>query len=199
MSCGGKDHHGILTCAHAVEPPSSAKVLIKQQTDREGTRYEDQASEPTKTNFRYFAQKDIEVTKDLVQTRILFLQERIRELTHVDTMLTMMGDKPGTKDRIESLILELAEFESMLPTLERMPITIGRVLISSGKAISATKSSLDWAFVEVDARSKQIFDNPNKNLLPSSTSSGIYGKNASSYDKGLQNYFAMGERNQVHD
>lgn len=199
LSCGGKDHHGILTCAHAVEPPSSAKVLIKQQTDREGTRYEDQASEPTKPNFRYFAQKDMEVTKDLVQTRILFLRERIGELTHADTMLTMMGDKPGTKDRIESLILELAEFESMLPTLERMPIAIGRVLISSGKAISATKSSLDWAFVEVNARNKHIFDNPNKNLLPSSTSSGIYGKNASSYDKGLQNYFAMGERNQVHD
>lgn len=61
LSCGG-------TCAHAVEPPSSARVLIKHQADREGTRYEDQASEPNKTNVRYFAQKDTEVTKDLVQT-----------------------------------------------------------------------------------------------------------------------------------
>lgn len=118
---------------------------------------------------------------------------------HTETMRTMMGDKSRTKNRIESLILELAEFESMLPTLERMPIAISRVLISSGKAISATKSSLDWAFVEMDASSKQTFDNPDKDFHPSSTSSGIYGKNASSYDKKLENYFAMGGRNQVHD
>lgn len=192
LSCGGKEHHGILTCAHVVGP-------IKQQADKEGTRYEHQASEPTKTNVQYFAQKDIEVTIDLVQTRILFLRERIGKLTLSETMRTMMDDEPRTKDRIEFLKLELAEFESMLPTLERMPISIGRVLISSGKAISATKSSLDWAFVEVDARSKQIFDNPDKNLLPLPISSGIYGKNASSYDKDLENYFAMGGRNQVHD
>ncbi len=199
LSCGGKDHRGILTCAHVVEPPSSARVSIKQKADREGTRYEDKASEPTKTKVRYFAQKDIEVTKDLVQTRTSFLRERIGELTHSETMrTTMMGDEPRAKDRIEILKLELAEFESMLPTLERMPISIGRVLISSGKAISATKSSLDWAFVEVDSKSKEIFDNPDKNLLPLPKSSGIYGKNASSYDKGLENYLAIGGRNQVH-
>ncbi len=192
LSCGGKEHRGILTCAHVVEPPSSAGVLIKRQADREGTRYRDQASELTKTNVRYFAQKDIDATTDSVQSRILFLRKSIEEFTNLETMRTMMGDEPktGTRNRINFQKRELAEFESMLPTLERMPIAIGRVLISSGKAISTANSALDWAFVEVDARSKEIFDNPDRNLLPSPTSAGIYQKNASNYGN-LVNYFVM--------
>ena len=181
-----------------MEPPSSAGVLIKSQADREGTRYRDPASELTKSNVQYFAQKDIDVTTDSVQSRIRYLRESIEELTNLESMRAMMGDEPktGTWNRINFHKTKLAEFESMLPTLERMPIAIGRVLISSGKAISITNSALDWAFVEIDARSKEIFDNPDRNLLPLPTSAGVYRRNATDYGK-LNNYFAMDEGNKI--
>ena len=68
-----------------------------------------------------------------------------------------------------------------------MPIQIGRVLISSGKAISATNSSLDWAFVEIDVRNNQVFDNPDRNFLPLAESISITN-HAKSYNTNLKNY-----------
>ena len=43
-----------------------------------------------------------------------------------------------------------------------MPIKIGRVFISSGRAITATKQTLDWAFVDVDATVKTTYDNEDR-------------------------------------
>lgn len=71
-----------------------------------------------------------------------------------------------------------------------MPIKIGQVLISSVIAITATKQSLDYALVEVDASDTTTYDNEDRNKLPFATSPGLYRKNASSYGHDLPEYYA---------
>ncbi len=105
-----------------------------------------------------------------------------------------MGSQPkrGQVERKEVLQRHKTQFTSILPVLATMPITIGRVLISSGRAITATKQSLDWAFVEVDASDKTTYDNGDRNKLPFANSPGLYRKNASSYGRDVPEYYVRG-------
>lgn len=153
------EHRGILTTAQVVEPPSTTAASVKQQANREGIPYKDEDSKLTITNVQYPAQKDIEATRQGNDTQIM---NNLKGLRNLEAMGKETGYEPNCED-IEMAKLKLAKLGSLVPILERMPIHIGRVLISSGKAISATNNSLDWVFVELD---DQIFDSPGRNLLP---------------------------------
>ncbi|MCJ1347409.1 hypothetical protein MMC31_005634 [Peltigera leucophlebia] len=189
LSCGSMKHRGILTNAHVVEPPSSVKSYTRTQADREGTRYQDPATELTKTNVQYFAQKDIEATISSVQAKMSSDQEEIRKITESAEMRTMLGyePKPTVTENINKLILRRERLGFLLPILGDMPFQIGRVLISSGKAVSAAKNALDWAFVEVNEAGNDFFDNPDRNLLPLASSISA-SNHAESYQKDTENY-----------
>lgn len=69
----------------------------------------------------------------------------------------------------------------------------------SSRAITATKQSLDWAFVEVEAADETTYDNEDRNKLPLATSPGLYRKNASSYGHDLPEYYADETDHEIKD
>lgn len=60
--------------------------------------------------------------------------------------------------------------------LQQLPITLGKVLVSSGKAWSVHKRILDWAFVAMDPNpvNKDIWSSQGKNQLPPADAAGLY-------------------------
>lgn len=60
--------------------------------------------------------------------------------------------------------------------LELLPITLGKVLVSSGRAFDASRRIIDWAFVEMPPtpKNKKTWSSSTKNQLPHPDAAGIF-------------------------
>ncbi|MCJ1271059.1 hypothetical protein MMC22_010958 [Lobaria immixta] len=179
LRCGSNMHRGFLTNYHLVAPPKSAPHIVKELATLEGTRYRPgQADDGTKSSVHYFAIKDIQAS-----------------MIHCDKLIS--GHATAQKDA-EAAILQRAEYglepkgalderkaravesqrglELEKEKLQQLPITLGKVLVSSGRAWSVHKRILDWAFVAMDANqvNRDTWSSPGLNQLPRADAGGLY-------------------------
>lgn len=177
----------LMADAHVIKPPSTAEEDVKKKADQEGTRYGKATSEVTKCNVRFFAQKDVEATIEWANRRIAEIGSEIQKLEVSIMMQIDMGSQPtrGQVER-EEFLQRQQDAIHVHPTRTRNDANKNWSI----RAITATKQSLDRAFVEVDASDETTYDNEDRNKLPLATSPGLYRNNASSYGHDLPEYYA---------
>lgn len=131
--------------------------------------------------------EDVDATKEALETEVALDHTAISEATAALERFEMKGEEPPTRqlDRLETHQKQLAQAEEMKTMLDNLPVTIGKVLFSSGNSInSTTKLIIDWAIVETtNSPASQ-----NRNRLPSSRGTSLTGKLASFYGTGEPDY-----------
>ncbi|MCJ1466083.1 hypothetical protein MMC07_004702 [Pseudocyphellaria aurata] len=188
---GSDWHHGFLTNCHVVKPPDSSPQSDKEATDLYGARYgQGVENDPTKTS-SFFAVND-EVSRAECDTIIAACRVN---LDKYEAAILQVGLEP--RPGVESSLAAVKETEKKTKLdqekLQRLPIKLGDVLVSSGRAGSVHKRILDWAFVAMD-------DNPvNRDIWKSSVKNQCLHKEAqgmhkhSPYAYGNHDIYAVGD------
>lgn len=128
LYCQRVKHQSFLTNAHVVQPPSAAEKNARKPADQEETRYEDITSEVTKSNVRFFAEKQVEATVGWANRQIAEIRSETEKLEGSIAMQVDMGLQPKGEliDRRKKVLQRHQDqFQSMLPVLARMPMQIG--------------------------------------------------------------------------
>ncbi|MCJ1463688.1 hypothetical protein MMC07_002297 [Pseudocyphellaria aurata] len=193
LKCGSHWDHGFLTNYHVVKPPDSSPQSVKEAADLYGTQYrQGLENDPTKTSVDFFAVKDVEASRDKCDSIISDCREEL------DTYATaaLRREEVGLEPRpgLEHQIVTVKEKEKRAKLHEekllRLPIKLGNVLVSSGRAWSVHKRILDWAFVAMDDNSvnRDIWKSLVKNQRPHQGARGMYKHLPEDYDIRGRNY-----------
>ena len=171
LECNGKVHSGVLTNHHVVRPIAASQQVV-DALDQHG--YGATASPPTTTIMQYPAADDLRseivrsaAARDFQQEQLHKLQERLERFRWKEQ------DPPETlTDRLndQRRLVERAKRDQQ--RLKHLPITLGQVLYSSGDAISAKSSIIDWAFIEL----QHAATIPQKNRLPDAKNVRIFDR-----------------------
>jgi hypothetical protein len=158
LRIGNNCHHGFLTCHHVVAPLNASK-----EVDCRGFRYIDAAHR--KPEIGYLAPEDVQETEGCLK---VCRQQALDALESIRSrVLAGMRDTPKAKANQEEI---LDSCNQKLARISQMPLSLGRVLLSSGKTVCSRESSnrariLDWAFVEI--REYQAKENTEfRNVMP---------------------------------
>ncbi|MCJ1265692.1 hypothetical protein MMC22_005572 [Lobaria immixta] len=154
LRCGDNLHRGFLTNYHVVEPSGGAVQSVKNLGNNDGKFYRpDVIHDETKTTVHYFALKDVQNSREFIDDAIVPEEKQIQRITGRQVQLQESGF--DLDDRLErrKVISEesMKDAKRKRESLQQMPRTIGRVLISSGQAFNAAQRIVDWAFVEMPA------------------------------------------------
>lgn len=179
LRCGSDTHRGFLTNYHVVAPPESAPQSVKELANLEGTRYRPgQADDATKSSVHYFAIKDIQASvidcdKMIAEHATLQKDAEAAILQRAEYGLEPKGI---LDERIATAVKTQRDLGLEKEKLQQLPITLGKVLVSSGRAWSVHKRILDWAFVAMDANevNRDIWNSPGKNQLPRKDAAGLH-------------------------
>ena len=136
------------------------------------------------TTYQYPASADLKATKDCVENKVIPpLQNAIRTAeTSLESYEMKYEDPPQRLQKVLKMHqkgLEQKERENKMQ--DKLPMTIGNVLYSSGQAISAKKAIVDWAFIEMP-NARTALPRPNK--LPSAERMNLFGGLATRYGSG---------------
>lgn len=116
LECLGNTDHGFLTSSHVVAPAQSQPELARG------------------TDIHYFAAKDVQETRDDIETDIASLTRALVTTTDQDR---------------RALIQErLRVLNSRLSITQSMPLPIGKTIAASDRSLTPNGGTLDWAFVE---------------------------------------------------
>lgn len=164
----GFKHHGFLTNHHVVRPYSSPPHVIH---DINKVGY---GTKSLTTNIQYPAKDDLKATVDGVNAEVETVKTQMMDLELKVQRFGWKGEPvPRTfQSNLDFEQQNLAAQQNLQAQLQALPSTLGKVLFSSGDAISPTTSILDWAFVASP---------PHRNKLPSRDAPGLSNKLASSY------------------
>ena len=164
-------YHGFLTSHHVIAPPESAPQYVKELAGLHGTRYRPgQADDGTQSSVHYFALKDIQASMTHCDDRISQNATAQKDAEAAIVQREEHGLEP--KHTLDQKRAKAVEAQRDLglekEKLQQLPITLGNVLVSSGKAWSVHKRILDWAFVAMDPNpvNKDIWSSQGKNQLP---------------------------------
>lgn len=179
----GTSHQGILTNHHVVKPTSASKedmdLINRHGFGNSGVDFT--------ISCQYPAHDDLKATLEHFESEIPGIVEDIHQLQMTLDRFEMKGEPAPQRQlgRMETYRYLLRKAQERKTVADNLPITIGKVLHSSGEAVSAKGSILDWAIVEnQNAQASQY--HPNK--LPESNSDGLVGKLADFYGTGEPNY-----------
>lgn len=179
LKCGSTTHRGFLTNHHVVAPPKSAPQSVKEQSSLRGTLYRPNIEiDATRTNIQFFANKDIAAS--IVQSNKLTSEanEKIDDKKAEISRREEYGLEPD--ERIDGALARLVEAKRrqglQRAKLDKLPITLGKVLVSSGRGWNASKRIIDWAFVELIPTQENIdiWNSPSKNRLPREDAAGLF-------------------------
>lgn len=143
LNQNGISHRGILTTHHVVKPTFAPRDIMKS-INKYGFGN-------SKMLFQYPAHDDLQATLQIFDSEVIpGIQEEIHEVQASLDRFEMEGQSPPRRqlDRMDSCREELMKAEDIRKVAEILPIPIGKVLYSSGEAVSGKKSILDWAIVE---------------------------------------------------
>lgn len=154
LKCGDNLHRGFLTNYHVVEPSGGAVQSVKDLGNNDGTLYRpDVIHDETKTTVHNFALKDVQNSREFIDDAIVSEEKEIQRITGRQMQLQESGF--DLDDRLErrKVISEesIKDAKRKRESLQQMPRTIGKVLVSSGRAFNAAQRVVDWAFVEMPA------------------------------------------------
>ncbi|KAI9733111.1 MAG: hypothetical protein M1834_003658 [Cirrosporium novae-zelandiae] len=165
LTVGQKVHHGVLTNYHIIEPLENAPAQVKKQAALYGTGYFT-SSDGTATKAIFPSEEDSKELQTIAATNVTQVQKEVTDARELKEMKEVMGDNTTAASNMlahtQRVLKELQELKSITDT---MPITLGKVLLSSGKLIGNNNMFIDWAFVELkrDAGNDWV---GNKNILP---------------------------------
>lgn len=135
----GLDHQGFLTSHHVVRPYSSASHVI-QTVDKLGYG----TSSPN-TAVQYPATDDLAATVRAINRKVVAIQKQITDLEKKAKGFGFKG-QPVPESIQDTLAYQkgnLVDLQSQKSQLEQLPMTLARVLFSSGDCVSASGSILD--------------------------------------------------------
>ena len=182
LHCHGRMHTGFLTNSHVVQPPSSAPDVVQREYNYYGCQYASSINHPTRSTVRYFAEKDVQATRDAVKKSFREVTQTIaRKEQEIQERRSMGMPVNITLTAIEGLKLEKDRLNKMKPALDSMPRTLGKVLCASGKGVTHANRILDWAFVETPASIQSRFDPRRGNFLPQQNAQGLIGNMPQDY------------------
>lgn len=167
----GIKHYGMLTNHHVVKPLSAAQDTI-QDLDRYGYG----STHPHfETLMQYPALEDHQASVAKIEALVSEQKQLVKEIQETLERFEMKGQEPPERQLARLTMTEkgLKELREQKELIDKLPIILGKVLYSSGQAISPQKSILDWAFIEtydVKNFSRQ------SNKLPNANVSGLVGK-----------------------
>lgn len=152
---GGVTYRGFLTNYHVIRPSLSEKYsqAFLDDLDRYGATFDRPLPQPIYVHYLPEMDKD-ETLKDIERVmRATEAQEAL--LLEKAAQQEMVGEvKPGLRQRLESFQPLIRDLLRQKNLVEKMPIILGRVLVTSGASVLGD-ALMDWAFVEV---SKEIED-----------------------------------------
>lgn len=180
---GGTSYKGVLTNHHVVKPIFGNQEIL-EAIDRYGYGNTDLA--PNRT-FQYPAQDDLQAARSSLENKIEEMEMEIREDQSKIDRFEMKGEP--APERLLKLIKfsndRLHRVRQALNMAEKLPVQVGKVLYSSGEAMSNKKSIIDWAMVDYsNAQSLQV----PLNQLPDIEHPDLRDNLASSYMIGEADY-----------
>lgn len=166
LTIGNRTSRGFLTNSHVVEPAQNSETDTKENFYKYGVTSKTNADDPTRTRVHTMALKDIEATVEDIESSIDAFTKP-EQLAYEEVQ---QGQKLGVIPRLEKEIEEreifgkshrghdiqlesgrrtLAGLEDRLKICRSQPTTLGNVSWASGRALSASDSILDFAFVSI--------------------------------------------------
>ncbi|RDW81481.1 uncharacterized protein DSM5745_05038 [Aspergillus mulundensis] len=145
----GNTIRGALTNFHVVRPPTTADKDIIEAAARFGSSPGN--ANQTALDVSWFAPRDVEKTKWTLKR---YLKDQLTELKKEEQNIAtcqMAGARvsDGARERLAGRTTAVAELNQQLAIVDRMPMKLGRTLVSSGLTIAENKVA-DWALIELD-------------------------------------------------
>ena len=186
LRIAGQTHHGFLTNSHVVAPPEDASAELKQRYDIFGVSLDDDLSDPVRTQIHWMTKKDIDATKDDITRQRESLLSTARELEATINAYKEIGrDHQAQERRLRAVVERRDAIDSATQVCTTMPRSMGRILFSSGRALSARGYILDTAFVKVPEADPAMWNHClDGNKLPKSTAAGLFKKLPKDYCSG---------------
>ncbi|KAL8709508.1 MAG: hypothetical protein Q9220_005750 [cf. Caloplaca sp. 1 TL-2023] len=182
LRIGQNVHNGFLTTSNVVAPREAADPAVHEHFEKNGVRLTTPQEDDTRSVVQYLAQKDNDATMESI------LQENRQREGYVDDDGNIhqgwIGEldekiKQGDKD---ARYLERSKQYSEDKVrrnhinyryLEQMPLTLGKTLYASGKAVNHRNRIMNWAFVScsgtsglVDGTYQNLYDPEFGNRIP---------------------------------
>ncbi|KAI9731022.1 MAG: hypothetical protein M1834_005485 [Cirrosporium novae-zelandiae] len=172
LTVGDKIHHGVLTNYHVVEPLQSAPEKVKLQAARYGASYFASVADIATTAI-FPSQEDSMATQKAFRKGISNGHKMITDIRREIEEREEIGRRTdGLRVELKSSEIGLNSLQLSKPIVDSIPITLGKVLVSSGKLVGDNNMFIDWAFIELkkDAAKDWI---DNQNILPSQQQIGL--------------------------
>lgn len=160
LSRQGKTWYGALTSFQVVRPPS-ADQDTRDNAARSVSSID--ISDPTKVAVSYFAEKDKESTAYGLEKAINDASIDLRDVRHEKEMRELIGARiqPFIYKTLKETPPRIASNERKLAVVKRMPLELGRVVVSSGRGLLNNRIA-DWAIVGLHT---EPFHHQRSNLL----------------------------------
>ncbi len=170
LQIGDQTHFGLLTNHHVIAPPSTAAEGAQTEAAK-GYRYSSQLA--TRPVIEYPSHEDLRATREDLEKRVDDFSKMAAQLEGQQEERALVGARAMPKlETNRRTFLETAD--AMKRELNRhkdLPMSLGRVLVTSGKAINSKRAIIDWAFIELAKPNQGPFNLPfpRLNQLPPGT------------------------------
>ncbi|KAL8902827.1 MAG: hypothetical protein Q9207_004353 [Kuettlingeria erythrocarpa] len=172
LQVGKAIHRGFLTNHHVVAPPKGAPM--HRDHNRSGTVYGWAQGHPLKTKMHFFAEPDVNTTKQDIETAIAVNRDtlrqreesiRQRELAGMERSHLQEANRVNMGDFVNDLL-------KLRVTAAKLPQKLGHAIFSSGRAQTNDEKPrlIDWAFVSIDEFPEVRLSNHNR--LPTTAELG---------------------------
>ena len=170
---GGLNYPGFLTCHHVIQPAENAPKATQEKA-RKGYKFSlhGQSDAPT---LQYPSQDDLKATvianKEDIERQKAAIAEQQETIMRYE-----MGGRPVTnytRSMLEGAEATLKGSRDKEAVLAKLPVRIGKVLVSSGRRVNSILTRIDWAFVGL---AQPLHSSLLLNQLPSISHPGLEGR-----------------------
>lgn len=188
----GVKHLGVLTNHHVVRPSTAIEDTIRK-LDQHG--YGPKVSH-FETFMQYSALDDHNATKTEIERLISAHEALVKEVEAVLRRFEMKEQDPPEKQlsRLSMIEEALKDLKVQQELNNKLPIILGKVLCSSGQAMSPRRSIVDWAFVMLN---DTIAFPERPNRLSNAAAPGLLGK-LSDYFEASGVLYSASDANPAH-
>lgn len=152
---------GALTNFHVVRPPSCADASTVDRANRFGSSI--YTPDSTRVDVSYFAEKDKDATDHALERRIQRFTQTLRKASEEKETREVAGMRvnQGVLFDINAAQGTIASSQRKLAVVRRMPLNLGKVLVSSGRALLDDRIA-DWAIIGLNL---EPFQGESSNLV----------------------------------
>jgi hypothetical protein len=185
---GSISRFGSLTNHRVVKPHDDAPLIVRDKIDQFGYGSNNPG---VVTHIQYPAPADLKASKEDVDDILVNWENEIAEVEASLEKFTMKGVAQPERqiNRLERAKNSMKLDQGHRAYMETLPLQVGKVLCSSGEAISTQKSIIDWAFIESPIPC--TFSQRNK--LPSADSPGLMQRLSNAYKLSEAPYRCSGD------